>query len=302
MPDLSDREKLEFKRNGFLPVHDAVDPDLIDEARERIWESIPENRADPESLVGQGYHLNVLDEVEDTSVFGEVNEQVFAYAEELVGEDVLEAPTDQVQVPLKFPEENQVVAASELPDHGHVDGYGPNYRETGEVSGFTIGAAVYYDRVQPRGGPFTVWPGSHWVAAQYYTNHVLETPGHAHGDSVPAPLGDAHEVVGDAGTVVLWHNKLVHTGGVNLSPDVRVASISRFRRRDFDEIKRDAADKLWKYWPGLDGLSPDEVYEDVVPFVRETYGGTDDEDEPGERVDDETGPDSDDGDTDEASG
>lgn len=284
MSHLSDREKIEFKRNGFLAIHDAVDRDLIEEARRRIWEAIPENRADPDSLVGAGYHLDVLDELDDRSVFGEINSRVFEYAEELVGDGILEEPTDNVQIPLKFPEENQVVAGTEFPDHGHIDGYGPNFDETGEVSGFTVGAAVYYDRVQPRGGPFTVWPGSHWIAAQYYANHVLETPGHAHGDSIPAPLGDPYEITGDAGTVILWHNKLVHTGGINVGPDVRIASISRFRHQDYDAIQRDAADKLWKYWPGLEGVTPDNVREDVVPFVRATYG--DDETSTAESDDD----------------
>lgn len=272
---LSDEEKLAFKRNGFLPVADAVDEDLVGDAVELVWNSIDENPADPSTLVGRGYHLDVWDDLpeEETGVFDAINDEVFAYAEELVGGNLLEDPDERVQLPLQFPDEEQVLSGSKLPDHGHVDGYGPGFRESGEVGGFSIGVATYYTRVQARGGGFTVWPGSHWIVAQYYTNHVLETPGHAHSDSIPAPIGDAHEVTGDPGTIVLWHNKLVHTGGINLTPHVRIASISRFRRADFDEIQRDASDKLWKYWPGMEDITPGNTRPRVLSFIREEYSG-----------------------------
>jgi hypothetical protein len=85
MGELSDSEKLEFKRNGFLPVNSAVDRDLTETARERIWESIPEGRADPSSLVGEG---------------------------------VLKEPAESAQISLKFPEEDRIVAGAEPPTTG----------------------------------------------------------------------------------------------------------------------------------------------------------------------------------------
>lgn len=278
MGQLSKKQKLSFKRNGFLVVPDAVDAALTNQIYDAVWEGIEEDKADPNTLVGAGYHLNVYEQVDRPDLFEQVNETVWELAEELVGEGTLEKPTDRVQIPLKFPDDTQVVSGTDLSDHGHIDGYGPGFQADGSVHGFTIGVAVYYTDVEPRGGGFTVWPGSHWTVAEYYSSHVLETPGHAHGDSVPADLGDAHEITGSAGTAVFWHNKLVHTGGVNRGRNVRIASISRFRRTDFDDIQRDAADKLWKYWPGLENITPEQVYPEVLSFIRETYGDdTDDE-------------------------
>ena len=84
MGERSDSEKLSFKRNGFLPVDSVVDRDVIETALERIWESIPEGRPDPASLVGEG---------------------------------VLKEPSESVQIPVKFPEEDQSVAGAEFSDH-----------------------------------------------------------------------------------------------------------------------------------------------------------------------------------------
>lgn len=278
MGELTDAQKLAFKRNGFLAVPDALDEDLVTDVREAIWEGIEADPADPDSLVGGGYHLNEYEAVDRPKLFERVNQDVYAYAEEMVGPDLLEPPGDRVQIALKFPDEDQLLSGTELPRHGHIDGYGPGFNADGRVHGFTIGVAVYYSDVDPRSGGFTVWPGSHWQVAEYYASHVLETPGHAHHDSLPSEVGDPHEITGRAGTAILWHNKLVHTGGVNRSRNVRLASISRFKRRDFDEIQRDAADKLWKYWPGLEGLNPADVYPEVVEFMRREYGEESEED------------------------
>ena len=278
MSRISTEEKLSFKRNGFLAVPDVVESSLAEEISSAIWEGIDADRADPATIIGEGYHLDVYAAVDRPDLFGRVNDAIFPLAEELVGEGVLDPPGDRVQIALKFPDEEQVLSGTALPDHGHIDGYGPGFARNGRVHGFTIGVAVYYEDVDPRSGGFTVWPGSHWKVAEYYSSHVLETPGHAHHDSVPTDLGDAHEITGTAGTAIFWHNKLVHTGGVNRGRNVRLASISRFRRSDFSEIQRDAADKLWKYWPAMEGITPDLVYPEVVQFMRDTYDDDEDED------------------------
>ena len=92
MGELSDSEKLEVKRNGFLPVDSAVDRDLTETARERIWESIPEGRADLSSLVGEG---------------------------------VLKEPAKSARISLKFPEEDRIVAGAEPPTTGTSAAGGP---------------------------------------------------------------------------------------------------------------------------------------------------------------------------------
>ncbi|MFB6136071.1 MAG: phytanoyl-CoA dioxygenase family protein [Halobacteriaceae archaeon] len=148
---------------------------------------------------------------------------------------------------------------------GHLDGYA-NWEENPEPGYFTVAAVVYLGPVEPRGGGFTVWPGSHRTAATFFEDHALETAGGAPNNaSIPAREDgewdfsrvlpeqyDPHECTGDAGTLVLWHNKLTHTAGANRSPNLRMAAIKRYSRPDGDEILRDAADEPFEYWPAME--------------------------------------------------
>ena len=152
---------------------------------------------------------------------------------------------------------------------GHLDGYA-NFDENPEVFTFTLGAAVYVDDVRPRSGGFTVWPGSHRVAAAYFEDHALETVGGKPNNSQVPAVGEAagewdyddllwnqydpYEVSGPAGTVVLWHSKLTHNAGINVGEDVRMAAITRFAREDQQEIRRDDAETLFEYWPAMAGV------------------------------------------------
>jgi ectoine hydroxylase-related dioxygenase (phytanoyl-CoA dioxygenase family) len=67
----------------------------------------------------------------------------------------------------------------------------------------------------------------------------------------------SHQISGEAGTLVLWHNKLVHSSGVNQTPNARLAGFNRMSRDDFDDIKVDAKDKPFEYWDGLADLELD---------------------------------------------
>lgn len=261
---LTRAQKREFKRNGFLVIEDGIDTSLAHEARDAVWESIPEERGEPATWT-DGEYRNANDELEDVAPFEEIDRQAFAYAAELVGEQNLSPPGNLMQVQLRFPSGEELTdpdATQPRDRNGHVDGFG-QYTDTGEVGYTTMAAVAYLDRVQPRGGGFTVWPGSHRILEQFFQDHPLETLGEL--GSRPAAIDgdgwdldarlqdqiDPFEISGDAGTLVLWHGKLLHTAGVNHSPHVRMAAIPRFRHVDGDEIKHEAAADIWRYWDGM---------------------------------------------------
>jgi len=108
---------------------------------------------------------------------------------------------------------------------------------------FRLQMSAYIDDVSPNSGGFGVWPGSHsriwteqWKAFQEGEKHtdkhlaVREAGGYA--DPVIGQIKadtqpfDCH---GSAGTVVLWHTKILHIAGQNASDDViRQATIYGF--------------------------------------------------------------------------
>jgi ectoine hydroxylase-related dioxygenase (phytanoyl-CoA dioxygenase family) len=265
----TDRQLREMKRNGFLVVDDAVDEETVRAARESFWDGAPFERDDYGALVDAPERFeNAWEYIEDPEPFAAINDQLFPYAEELAGEGTIEHPGDSIQVTPRFPN-GEVRESREKPplarERGHIDGYGPAFDANHEVSYYTVMASVYLDRVEPRGGGFILWPGSHWYAADYYDDHHLESlvdnaslPAYRDGEwdrcEYLAHQYDPLEIHGDAGTTVFWHQNLLHCGGRHNSPYVRLSTIQRFTRPDAEEIKRDAYASPFKYWEGMDGV------------------------------------------------
>jgi hypothetical protein len=278
MVRFTDSDRREFVRNGFLVRDDLLPGALLADARSAVVDAMDADPADPDQVIGAGYEVAM--EGVDEEPFTEIAERLFPAAEALVGEGVLAPPGTGMQVALKFPDEDaaEPVHGSKAVD-GHLDGYAA-FDENPEVTTFQLGAAVYLDDVGPRGGGFTVWPGSHRAAAEYFADHALESVGGKPNNSQLPAMGDEpgewdydrrlhdqrdpYEVAGSAGTVVLWHGLLTHAAGINTGERVRMAGIERFAREDIEEIRRDAASSLFEYWPAMAGVSFVEGGEPVV--------------------------------------
>ena len=135
---------------------------------------------------------------------------------------------------------------------------------------FRLNFAAYIDDLPPASGGFTVWPGSHtrvWER-HWQTFHAGETHvgrrhaarklgGHARlADPVVEAVKSDTEPVdtyGPAGSVVLWHNKILHIPGQNTSNDViRQATIYGFVKSPeglSDELAMtDAGGDIWRDW------------------------------------------------------
>ena len=261
---LTSDQKRRFVQDGFLVIDQGIDHHLVDAAFTTIAEALPEDVDAPDQLRGVGSRAPEIDADDE---IGAINERLYEYASELVGA-TLDQPGTGMQLALRYPEALRLAAYHDRrPRVGHLDGFGPGFQQTGQYTGFTIAGTVYFDDVPERGGGFTVWPGSHWVAANYFEDHALNTPGQ--GGNLPAIddeggwdrtrfLSDqlrSIELNGNAGTVILWHNKLMHTAGVNQSERIRMAGITRMSRGDKAEILEDAADKPFAYWDGVTGLA-----------------------------------------------
>ncbi len=107
--------------------------------------------------------------------------------------------------------------------------------------------------IRPRSGAFTVWPGTHRRVHDYFRNHSLLNGLKAFQDEdgyyidLPEPV----ENPGPPGTTVFWHNLMMHNAGNNYGEAIRMACVSRYRRKDLDDIKFEFPEDMWTYWEGL---------------------------------------------------
>jgi hypothetical protein len=272
---LSAREKREFEQNGFLLLDGAVDDRLVSAARQTVRSSLDVDFDDPAALqdsespgqlasdLGGKYVLG--DVLPSAAPMKEIVRQAVPYAEELVGDrlvtDLNATMSDDVlhnrglNPIVKYPAagvdwrdpncvgENAPYAGP----NGHLDGYAGEDKQRP----WTIGVTVLLDRVQPRGGGTVVWPGSHRIVQDRVREHSLQD--FQGGPPEDMEFGRPFEVAGPPGTLMLWHNKLLHGSVDNHSPNVRMMGFARLCRDDVLDIYEDAAENIWKYWDGIDG-------------------------------------------------
>lgn len=127
--------------------------------------------------------------------------------------------------------------------------------------------AAYIDDLPPASGGFTVWPGSHtriwkdqWEAflegERHTDDHLAERRAGGYNDPVIRQIKSDTEPVdchGPAGTVVLWHTKILHIPGQNLSSDIiRQATIYGFMKTPAsvpDALVTDETNlDIWRDW------------------------------------------------------
>lgn len=127
--------------------------------------------------------------------------------------------------------------------------------------------AAYTDDVPPNSGGFTVWPGSHTRVWEAQWQAFLE--GEKHTDKhLPVRISGGYtdpvigqiktdtqpvDCHGPAGTVVLWHTKILHIPGQNISQDIiRQATIYGYLKTPTalpDELVIDNTDgDIWRDW------------------------------------------------------
>lgn len=268
MSVLTDREKREFKRTGFLVIPDAFESDLIEDWNDAVWDRVDvKSDADPFSYLDESDRQ--FWESVPWGPLERVTERTQRYAEALLGENNVNAPEDQAfQHTVRFadPETRRQEPSD---GSGHIDGYG-NGGYGKAVRGVSLTATTYLNRIGPRAGGFTVYPGSHWKLAEYwrshdplsFTDYMME-----HGEP-PIDAGDPFEITGDAGTLVLWHGRLLHTAGVNHTLHPRMAVFQRIRHRDYPDYQDDVLADPFMLWDGLNDIEIDDFSRPRCPAFR----------------------------------
>ncbi len=213
------REQVEFfAREGYLVLHQVLDPLLVTQARKLFWSCMPAhfNPEDPATWTGEvedtGGRLDLAARHGRVKLRGELrrepllldllprNPRVRAAAECLLGEGRLREITNVRGIYCTFP------VSPQEPLYGHVD-----------LHPYSMGVLGYIDEVEARGGGLVVWPGTHRQSAipVCELQRVKENR--------------AVEITGQAGDAILYHNRLIHAPGHNVGSRVRQAVLCDFR-------------------------------------------------------------------------
>ena len=249
---LTDEQTDFFRDNGYLILHNVLDPELMAQTRDAWWEAAPPElkRDDPETWVDAFSDSRYTFKYRDLSydpwlielLHG--NPKLQAVAKQLLGPD-LETPERIRGIYCVFPDTEETLR----PAHFHVDAHA-----------FHLGVVGYVDDVPPDGGGFTIWPGSHkhfypTFKTAYTFNPLDEKKEYWDTDAWPsvAEIDPVH-TYGSAGDVVLWHHRMGHGAGHNRSRQVRQAVLYDFRRGNIESVQDEAppAD-MWRDWPGING-------------------------------------------------
>jgi hypothetical protein len=220
---ITEADRVTFAEQGYLVRSGLLTPSQIAAAQDALWSGIEADRADPSSWFDAGppepvsrHHPAIRATLHESPVF--------AMAQALIVDGALSADVSPAPH-LVYPRGDR---QWKMPRTGHLDGFPApgNPVPLDALWTWPICLTIYVDDVESHGGAFTVWPGSHRAAAEYFRTHERHTleRGIANGRF---PIGEPREVTGTAGTVCFWHGNLVHAGSWNASSRIRMALIAR---------------------------------------------------------------------------
>lgn len=159
-------------------------------------------------------------------------------------------PVGEGQVALRFPKFD----APHRDPPPHIDGIptATNGVPPGTLSHFTLLVGVLLSGVPDKwAGNFTVFPGSHRRLGEYFRGH---DPKEMAGGMPPVELGEAKQMVGWAGDVVIAHYLTGHGIAPNASSDIRYACFFRVRHARHHGYRPEAVRDMWLDWDGLHPL------------------------------------------------
>ena len=143
-----------------------------------------------------------------------------------------------------------------------------------------LNACAYLSDVKPRNGGFTVYPGSHQVMFRAHRYAANWSPQPDFRDALKQVVDEIepYELVGEAGDVIFWHGRTVHSSGIHTGDDIRWAVFADFTR-DFPTLDADehravgqyewfkdtrlfrddalAGEDMWQHWSLGRSVDPD---------------------------------------------
>ena len=252
---LSDEQVRQFHASGFCVARVPVSAETIKRVADTVWELCPPtfDRERPKTWQGELEDCCKTQSIKDRGGRVKFREclrgERWLYELTAANAEILAAIRDLIDEPLPpqyvrglypvFPLKQRLFARKPRQACGHCDQHK-----------FQVGVVLYLSDVLPPGGGFTVWPGSHHEMMRHHGTLGGEDRLSSFDEAVEriqasiAPV----EITGPAGTVIFWHQRLVHTAGINTLRIVRHATLCDFKNERFLAAAEDAPTGAWATW------------------------------------------------------
>ena len=262
---LNDAEVAHFKEHGFIVKRRLLDDETtFARVVEYIWENVPRGilkRDDPQTWLDAPHERWTEEDAQRVGLLARGNWKMRS-------RDAIGTEPFLVDNIANHPEMVAIAAAfigspikrarrvrgiyGVFPKPPNTDGaLGPH----ADYMAAQLSAMVLVDKVPPRCGGFTIWPGSHHRLHPHWDTVHGGTigPDRAEGfrlarDSVLNEI-EPLEFSGDAGDVVFWHPRVLHSAGINHSADLGNPMLRLIVPCDYQREDRTLFDDL-DYGPG----------------------------------------------------
>lgn len=248
---LSPQQRAHFRQHGWLRLPGVIPEHRRLAALGAIHASIGEHGLDPARMAEFNQASFCPELRADPALTGLLTATAaLPLAESMMGPGQV-LPGATAQIALRFPQREPAPPPSLVP---HIDGFSSPHNgvAAGTIYSFDALAAVFLaDVTGPWAGNFTVWPGTHLAAGEWFRHHPPD-PSLPQGVP-PIALGDPLQIDARAGDLVFCHYLLVHAAAPNRSPHIRYAVF--FRLHHAAHRGRSAAELLgapFRDWQGID--------------------------------------------------
>ena len=224
---LTEKQKLEFKRDGFIIIRQIIPNKLIISALKTINTKLGESASSCYSDLGefrpdtQCHHQDIVNLLYKSPLFEILNE-LFGHGK--VGKPV------SAQVALKFP------STCSSNEKWHIDG-------NGELLPFNLLAGISLSDQQSGGGCLFGYPGSHFKVQENFSK--LEQ----------LKLKSPFEIILNAGDIVLMHQMTAHFVGSNLLHQIRYQVYFRIWHQDLENHRKEGLQDLFRFFKDLSNKS-----------------------------------------------
>jgi ectoine hydroxylase-related dioxygenase (phytanoyl-CoA dioxygenase family) len=244
---LSGEQIESFCALGYCVGHVSLNEESIARAAQTVWDLCPKSfdSDSPETWQGQVQDCCKSESMEERRgrvKFREcLRDERWLYDLTAANPEILAAVADLIGDPVTpqyvrglYP----VFPSAPRPAEGHCDQHV-----------FQVGVVLYLSDVLPHGGGFTVWPRSHHLMhKRHRTLGGTERRRTFDRTLKRVEATSPVEITGPVGTVIFWHQRLVHTAGINTRRTVRHATLCDFKNEEFLGAAQTTPTDLWETW------------------------------------------------------